>query len=159
MPRTARKAVEPMEEDIGQNQPRILKSAGPAKQALSSQHIELVDRPVDPEKLAMLAFMEEMVTVYIHPTTNEQDEQVFEIYNNGDKVLFRRNEEKTVKRKFVYGLAKSRTTNYTQQEVINAEGVRDYKYFPHTGLRYPFSPRQDDNPRGADWLRATLGEP
>jgi hypothetical protein len=148
------------DEEIGQLGARTLKSTGAASDAL--------DRPVvgdgivsqkaklDPEKAAMLAFFEEPVTVQIHTTSDKTAEQVFEIFNNGLREVFKRGETKTVKRKFVNELAMRKVTVYENEEVRAADGTKQYKYTPRSGLRYPFSVTRDDNPKGADWLRFTL---
>lgn len=150
------KTIEPMEQTIGQDVPRTMKSTGPAREALEPAYIQTVDRPVDQEKLAMLAFMEMPVTVQIHTTTDPTAEQVFDITNGGKRELFRRGETKTVARKFVNILASAKITTYTQQRRRNDEGIMEDVQVPRTALRYPFSVLDDKHPRGADWLRATL---
>ena len=154
-------ASEPMEQTVGQDNPRMLKSTGPAAEALEPPLIEPVDRPLDsldPEKLAMLKFMDDSVTVHIHSTTNKEDEQIFEFFNNGRREVFRRNEKKTVKRYFVDMLARAKITTYTQETVVDSAGVKQIKNIPHTGLRYPFSVINDPHPLGPSWLNAVLAE-
>jgi len=152
------KHLEAAEQKVGQDKPRVLKSTGPAKEALESAVIEIVDRPVDPEKVAMLAFMEEMVEVHIHDNNDPTSEQVFEIFNNGQREVFRRGERKAVKRKFVNELATRKITTYTQERKQGPDGVMHDVQVPRTALRYPFSVINDPHPRGADWLRATLAQ-
>jgi hypothetical protein len=144
------------QEHVVQEAPRRLKSTGAARDALERRGVQIVERPVDEEKLAMLAFMEEPVTVHIHTTSDKEAEQVFEIFNNGQREVFRRGETKTVKRKFVNELATRKTTTYVNQRKRDAEGTQMEVYVPQTALRYPFSVVQDAHPRGADWLKATL---
>jgi hypothetical protein len=154
-------ASEPMEQTIGQDNPRIMKSTGPAAESLEPSLIEPVDRPLDamdPEKMAMLQFMEDSITVHIHSTTNKEDEQIFEFFNNGRREVFRRNEQKTVKRYFVDMLARAKTTTYTQDTITDSTGVKQIKNIPSTGLRYPFSVVNDPHPLGRDWLRSVLAE-
>jgi hypothetical protein len=144
----------------GQDTPRVMKSTGPAREALEAAGFEVVDRPVDGEKVAMLAFMEEPVTVHIHTTTDKTAEQIFEIFNNGDREVFRRGETKTVKRKFVNELATRKLTTFTQERRRNPEtNIMEDVQIPQTAIRYPFSVVEDPHPRGADWLRATLAQP
>lgn len=147
---------EPMEQTIGQDAPRTMKSTGPAREALEPAYIQTVDRPVDQEKLAMLAFMEMPVQVQIHTTTDPTAEQVFEVINGGKREFFRRGEVKTVARKFVNILASSKITSFTQKRVRDQEGIMQDVQVPSTALRYPFSVLNDPHPRGPDWLRATL---
>lgn len=153
------KTIEAMEMDVGQQEDRVLKSTGPAEQALDK--VKLVantDKPVDEEKMAMLAFMAQPITVQIHTTTNKNDEQVFEFIVNGRPYFFRRGEQKTVPRFVVDRLARCKPTTYTDREVINEDGIKDIVYTPHVGVRYPFSVIHDPHPRGPDWLRHTLAE-
>jgi hypothetical protein len=96
------------------------------------------------------------VTVHIHTTSDKEAEQVFEIFNNGQREVFRRGETKTVKRKFVNELAIRKTTTYINQRKRGEDGVQMEVYQPQAALRYPFSVVQDAHPRGADWLKATL---
>jgi hypothetical protein len=154
-------ASEPMEQTVGQDNPRMMKSTGPAAESLEPALIEPVDRPLaalDQEKLAMLKFMEDAITVHIHSTTNKEDEQIFEFFNNGRREVFRRNEQKTVKRYFVDMLARAKTTTYTQDTITDAQGVKQIKNIPSTGLRYPFSVVNDPHPRGREWLTSVLAE-
>jgi hypothetical protein len=154
------KTIEAMEMQHGQDNPRVMKSTGPAREALEAAQFEVVDRPVDLEKLAMLAFMEELVEVEIHTTADPTAEQIFEVGNNGNIELFKRGERKTVKRKFVNELATRKVTTFTQERRRNERtGVMEDVQIPHTSLRYPFSVTHDDHPRGRDWLRATLAQP
>jgi hypothetical protein len=152
------KTIEPMEMQIGQDAERRMKSTGPAREALESAYIQVVDRPVDEEKVAMLAFMEEPVTVHIHTTSDPIADQIFEIFNNGQREVFRRGETKTVKRKFVNELATRKLTTFSQQRRQNVLGVWEDFQVPQTALRYPFSVTRDDHPRGADWLRSVLAQ-
>lgn len=147
---------EPLEETIGQDVPRVMKSTGPAKDALEPAYIQAVDRPVNKEKLEMLAFMEEPVTIEIHTTADPTAEQVFTVANGGKREFFRRGEVKTVARKFVNILASSKITTFSQKRVRDDEGIMQDVQVPRTALRYPFSVIEDKHPRGKDWLRATL---
>ena len=156
------KSVEPMEQQIGQDAKRVMKSTGPASEALEPANIQVVDRPMaalDQEKLAMMAFMEEPVTVHIHSISDPKEAQIFPIGNNGQTEIFRRGETKTVKRKFVDILASRKITTYTQERRQNRQGIFEDVQIPHSSLIYPFSVVKDDHPRGADWLRAVLSQP
>jgi len=152
------KTFEPMEETIGQDVPRAMKSTGPAKDALEPALIVPVDRPVDNEKLQMLAFMEMPVEVTIHTTSDKTADQIFEIFNNNQREVFRRGETKTVKRKFVNELATRKLTTFTQERQRGPDGVMFDVQVPSTALRYPFSVLSDPHPRGGDWLRSVLNQ-
>lgn len=150
--------IDSQEMDVGQIGSRTMSSTGDAGSALSESVIEPVDRPIDNDKMAMLAFMAEPVTVRIATSTDPNAEQVFELNINGRLELFRRGETKTVPRYFVDRLARLKVTGYTQRETVNNEGIKDIVYDSHTGLKYDFAVIRDDHPRGAEWLRYTLAE-
>lgn len=153
------RALETAEQQVGQDGTRTLKSTGEARKALSRKQSEVIDdRPVDAEKLAMMTFMAEPVTIRIATTTDKNAEQVFEVNINGKLEFFRRGETKTVSRNFVDRLARLKTTIYSQREVINHEGIKDIVYDEHTGLKYDFAVVRDDHPRGAEWLKHVLAE-
>lgn len=121
---------------------------------------ENLDDPLVKEKAAMLAFMEEPVTVNIHEVSEDNADEAFFISVNNDKEFFRRGETKTVKRKFVEGLARARKTGYRAElRVDPITGVQEYVYPSKTGQRYPFSIIEDSNPKGRDWLTHTLRQP
>jgi len=97
IPTKHKSAFEPMEQTIGQDTPRTLHSEGDAADALDAAVIVPVDRPMDgmdAEKLAMLQFMEDELEIHIHSTSNKFDEQIFEVFINGKREVFRRNETK-----------------------------------------------------------------
>jgi hypothetical protein len=145
--------------DVGQDNPRLMKTTGKAKDALEPARIIPVDNPeLDQEKLANMAFMEEMVEIYIQPTSDKQAAPIFDVGCNGQREFFRRGETKAVKRKFVNILAGSKITTFTQQRRQNKEGIFEDVQIPTTSLAYPFSVTRDDNPLGAHWLRSVLAQ-
>ena len=150
---------EAAEQVIGQDKPRVMKSTGPAKEALEPALIEPVDRPVDLEWAANMAFAKELVTVRVAESTDKNAEQVVEIFNSGDRMLFPRGKEVTCERRFVETMARSKITSFTQKKVkIETTGIEQYVEVPHTALRYPFQVVRDDHPRGGDWLKSVLAE-
>ena len=118
--------------------------------------VQVADRMPDPEKVAMLAFMNELVTIRPATTTDKNADQIFEVTINGKTEVFRRGETKTVRRCFVDKLANLKLTSYQQREVTNEEGIKQILNVPHTGLRYDFAMVKDTNPMGEHWLKATL---
>ena len=155
-----RSTAEPVsQKEIGQGASRLLKSTGDSKEALDTPMIARAsDHGLDTEKMAMLAFMAEPVTVRIGTTTDKNAPQVFEINVNSNLHLFRRGETKTVPRYIVDRMLRLKQTVYTQKEVINAEGIKDIIHIPHTALLYDFSIERDTNPQGKSWERAVLAE-
>ncbi|HEY5799976.1 MAG TPA: hypothetical protein VIT92_07135 [Burkholderiaceae bacterium] len=169
MPRTSAKAdrtsvvvtnktVEPQEHQIGQDHHRVLKSTGPAAEALEPQIVQVVDRPVDQEKMAMMAFMNEPVTIRISPTNDPTAAQIFPVGNNGQIEIFKRGETKTVARKFVDILASRKLTTFTQIRRQNAQGIMEDVQVPSSALMYDFSVMHDPHPRGKDWLLSVLAQ-
>ena len=121
---------------------------------------ECQDESMLKEKAKMLAFMEEPVMIQIHEVTEESADHGFPVYVNGKPEVFFRGQTKTVKRKFVEGLARARKTGYKCVEQINqATGVKEFVYPSNTGLRFPFSVVEDRNPLGRQWLTHTLRQP
>lgn len=149
--------VETAEMPIEQAEPRLMRSAGPAEKALDEpKMVVTVDRPLDPEKTEMLAFMAEMVTVRVGTTADKNAEQVFEVNVNGRPYLFRRGIETTVPRYVVDRMARTKLGSITQKEVVNNEGDKDYLHVNQDVLRYDFAVTRDDNPRGKEWLQWTV---
>jgi hypothetical protein len=162
MARTPRNAIDnpvtkapvPMsEQEIGQQETRTMESMNEPKVIA-----KVSDQPLDSEKIQMLAFMNETVTVRIATSTDKNAEQCFELNINGKAEFFRRGETKNVKRFFVDRLMRLKQTVYGQELVINKEGIKSYVYPPSTGLKYDFAIIRDDNPLGKSWERAVLAE-
>lgn len=142
------------EKEIGQQEARTLASMDELKVVQPAS-----DQPFDEEKMLMLQFMNEPVTIRIATSTDKNAEQCFELNINGKAEFFRRGETKTVKRFFVDRLLRLKQTVYGQDLVINKEGIKSYVYPPSTGLKYDFAIIRDDNPLGKSWERAVLAEP
>lgn len=157
--RSTRKDLNASEQTVGQDRPRTLRSTGPAADALEPQHIEPVDGPLNPEKAAALAFMEEELLVVVHDSTNDNDEPIPAVWNSGRAQYFIRGQHQRVKRKFVEVLARLKITKYTQRLEKDGAGNDTYKNIPHTALRFPFSVIEDPSgQKGADWLKRVLAE-
>ncbi len=127
-------------------------------QMIEQTSVANLDSKVDQEKLRNIAFMEEMVMVDIHTSSNQFDDQVFEISVNGESVIFKRGERKAVPRKFVEGLARAKPIGYSSQEFRDEAGLTQIRYPTHIGVRYPFS-LVNASPRDTAWLQHVLGQP
>ena len=148
------------EMEVPQGESRVLKSTGPASKALDENIIQIVgERVMDSEKMQMMAFMNEPVTVRVATTGDKQAEQIFELTIHGKTEVFKRGETKTVPRNFAALLLRLKTTNYVQREVMSADGARQYVHDPVTALKYDFSMVRDDNPLGKSWMESLLREP
>lgn len=141
-------------EQVGQDGERLFNDDG-----LVHVQTQALDDPRMIAKADLERFMNEPVTVEIHEVSEDQADQVFEVFSNGQVEVFRRGERKTVKRKFVESLARAKKTGYQNVEYTDENGVRGFKYPAKTGLRYPFAVLEDANPRGRDWLNAVLRQP
>lgn len=150
---------EPLEHQVGQDHERVMKSTGPAREALQPAYFEGVDRPVDAEKLELMRFNEDELEVHVHLTNEKEAEAVFEVSVNGRSEFFRRGERKKCRRKFVEQMARAKITTYAQERRGTADGEMYDVQIPTTALRYPFSVLKDPHPRGADWLESVLAQP
>ncbi len=179
------KTIDSTQEQIGNDQPRVLKSSGPTAEALapadnSQQHDRLMPgggidlsglRPdmTAAERLAYkrahdyeyqdnLKFMAELLEIYIIPSTNPQDSKLFPVATNTGSHVFERGKTYTVRRNVVEILARCKRTGYSQKDFVNPDGVMDSMQIPTTALAFPFQVTRDDNPKGAHWLRFTLAQ-
>lgn len=149
------KRFEAEDNQIGQDGNRSFSQDGELIQVETRK----LDEDAMKTKVDTLAFMEEKVTVEIHEVTEENADHGFPVSVNGETEIFFRGQQKTVKRKFVEGLARARKTGYKCLERRTADGGIEYYYPSHTGLRFPFSVVHDPNPKGIDWLKHTLRQP
>jgi hypothetical protein len=106
---------------------------------------------------ARLAFNEEEVKIIVHESTDKNAEAIVDVYVNGIPQRFIRGMEQNVKRKFVEVLARARHTSLKTEVEIKGDSVVN-RIVRNSALRYPFSVREDRNPKGADWLRKILAE-
>ena len=151
-----KKAIDATDYQIGQSGVATMPAEGEAR--IEETDIQIVDGPKAMKKAEALAFMEELVTVVVHHSTDENAEQLVPIHVNGKTQLFPRGEPVTVKRKYVEGLVRAKPVNYRSEEYVNQSGDKAYRYPRNMGLRYPFQVERDDNPKGRDWLKKILAE-
>ena len=156
--RSTRQFVE-AEEHIQQPKARVMRSGGNARTSLESEHVIAVDRPVSKEKLEILAFMEEELTILVHDTTDPTAEPLPEIINGGGKnrQYFIRGQEQRVKRKYVEVLARAKRTARGNEKFKDSNGDDAYRYPAHTAPRFPFTVIEDSQ-KGKEWLKAILSE-
>jgi len=103
------------------------------------------------------AFMHELVTINVDPTTDENSPPYVIVSVNGTNCPVPRGVSVDIKRKYVEVLARMKETRYTQ---IQGDSGRpdDLRMIERTGLCYPFDMIQDKNPRGRAWLSKVLAE-
>lgn len=141
--------------DTHQGRARAMKSTGPARDSLDESAIEVPAQLPSMDKLAALAFMEEMVTVVVHESTDPGSDPLPMVSNGGDKnrQYFVRGLEQTVKRRYVEVLARSRVTKFVQEKYTDVQGNESYRYNPRSVPQFPFSVLQD-TPRGKAYWKA-----
>lgn len=166
---TPRRMVESQEQDIPQGGTREF--SGPEQ--LNEAHSETVDghhqapvleslgfdangKRIRPKKwFDEMAFMNEMVTVRIHPSTDRNANPLPDVYVNGRVQRFERGEEISVRRCYVERLALSRMTTFDNKKVKGPDGEDKYIYPSRTAEVYPFTVI-GDTPKGESWLKSLL---
>lgn len=104
------------------------------------------------------AFMNELVTVEVHATTDENQAPHIIVNCNGTNQPILRGVRMQVRRKYVEILARMKETKYTQV-VPNPAAPDVSEMRARSGLAYPFTVVDDPNPRGRAWLQNVLAEP
>ncbi len=108
------------------------------------------------EVAAREAFMNEIVTVIVHASTDENQPTHIVLDCNQFKQTFFRDVPTPCRRMFVEILARCKETKYTQQR--NQIELDRSEMQARTALAYPFSVTEDKNPKGRAWLSAILAE-
>lgn len=118
---------------------------------------EVIDGPLPKGKLEMDAFMNEIVTVVVHDTTDKNAARIVPVSVNGRTQNFIRGLAQKCRRCYVERLARAFETSY-QQNLDPGQGEGVNTLYPHPALSYPFSVIEDRNPDGQAWLRKVLAE-
>ena len=124
---------------------------------IGREELEVVDKPIPMDLIAHEAFMNEIVTVVVHDSNDENESDVVMVGVNGVSQYFRRGTYQDVKRKFVERLARAKSTSYSQN-LDERMGESMNVLRPKNALKYPFSIISDANPNGSAWLKAVLSE-
>ena len=103
------------------------------------------------------AFMNEMVTVMVADTTDENVNPMPTPSVNGVMQPIMRGVPTRVKRKYLEVLARCKETKYSQRTANPMEPDR-IEMIPRTAFTYPFSVVEDLNPKGNAWLKAVMAE-
>lgn len=143
---------------VGQDAPREMSVTGPA--TITDPVIEPVTAEAlrNKDKLDKLKFMDEPVTVLVHPSSDKNAKPYLELFVNGIRQNVARGANQTIKRKYVEVLARMKLTSYVTQTPIE-EGEARNVITPSTGLVAPFSVLHDPSgARGAAWLSEVLAE-
>ena len=103
------------------------------------------------------AFMNELVTVRLADTTDENAAQHIILSVNGTTQPMFRGVAQTIKRKYLEVLARCKESKYTQRTANPNEPDR-IAMVQRTAFAYPFELIEDKNPKGAAWLANILAE-
>lgn len=121
--------------------------------------IEPISANADLKKLAReAAFMEEFVTIFVHPQggDNAATHVTLNVNGTNQPVFFGHNT--TIRRKYVEVLARMKETNYSQQAANFMNPEISNALIPRSSQVHPFSVVEDKNPKGAAWLAHILSE-
>jgi hypothetical protein len=103
------------------------------------------------------AFMNEMVTIILADTTDENAPPHIILSVNGVTQPLLRGVPTMVRRKFVEVLARCKESKYNQRTANPMEPDR-IEMVQRTAFAYPFEVVEDKNPKGRAWLRAVMTE-
>lgn len=107
---------------------------------------------------AQLLFMEELVTIQIHDTGDEQQEQLVPVFCNGRSQYLPRGKDITIKRYFVERLLRAKPENVKTRLTRTVEGDIRNHIDKTRSLKYPFSIVRD-TPKGLVWAKRIRAEP
>lgn len=106
-----------------------------------------------------LKFNEDMLTIVIHETEDENAEFLIPVGNNGVPQSILRGQEIQVKRKFVEVLAHAKAVKIKTPEFVDNTGGRSIRIDKTSAHRYPFSVIFDPaGAKGQAWLKARMAE-
>jgi len=121
--------------------------------------VDTVSQVVDLRELAASEmFMNEMVEVMVHSSTDENQSPHVILNCNGTNQPIMRGVPTRVRRKYVEILARMKETKYSQV-TRNAAAPDQIDMIARHGLAFPFEMLSDENPRGRAWLQNVLAEP
>jgi len=120
--------------------------------------IEPVAASVSSAKIEEEKFMNELVTVMIHQTTDKNANPIPEVSVNGRIQRFVRGHEQRVRRCYVEVLARAKQTIFGNVKTRDAEGNDMYHYPSTTAEVLPFAVI-GDTPKGQAWLKKLLASP
>lgn len=140
----------------------MAKSNSPTKGIEITDDTPIVETVAESKDFSALAaseaFMNELVTVMVHSTTDENQAPHVIVNCNGTNQPIIRGMPTKVRRKYVEILARMKETKYTQV-TRNASAPDQIDMIARHGLAYPFDLIDDANPRGRAWLQNVLAEP
>ena len=154
--RRGRRELSTADMEVGQRSDLLIPATGPLVR--EREEIEQLDAPIIDNTLEELAFMEEVLTIHIEPTSEKYAKQVVDVYVNGVAEWIPVGKPYKVRRKYVEVLARAK------QETINTVSGSTDDVNPENRVqrfnasKYPFSVLNDPSPRGAAWLTRLIAE-
>lgn len=104
------------------------------------------------------AFMEELVVIQVHKSTDKNAVPQVPVGINGDKIWIPRGVPVRLPRKFVEVLARSQEATFSTDDNPDPNADEGKMIRRTNGQVYPFSVIQDRNPRGRAWLERVTRE-
>ncbi|MCP3683285.1 MAG: hypothetical protein GY861_11405 [bacterium] len=102
-------------------------------------------------------FMNDILTINVHPTSDKEQNPVIIPSVNGVNQPIIRGRDCRVKRKFVEALARNRHTGY-EQSVPDVTKPHKYVMVPSMVIKDPFVVKHDPHSRGSEWLSRIVNE-
>lgn len=147
----ARKITEAHDDKLGKGKALDLGEIG------EGEPIECVTEKDFTRAVELEVFMNDILTVIVHQSTEEGALDFAPPQVNGLNQPILRGAESKVKRKYIEALARCRTTKYVQQ-VIDSSKPENIQMVERTQLTYPFAVLDDPNPNGKQWLDSILAQ-
>lgn len=168
---TSRKMTESQEQQVGQDSVREFvgdeELNKPKSETMDGHHLggelERIGFDANGKRIRSkkwheeMAFMNEIVTVRVHPTTDKNANPIPDVYVNGRVQRFVRGEEVKCRRCFVEVLARAKSTTFDNLKTKGPDGEDKYVYPSHTAEVFPFVVI-GDSPKGEAWLKRVLAE-
>jgi hypothetical protein len=152
-PAIIRKTLEAAEQELGGNGVANMAPSGAPE--ITHDNVIVADRMPSTDKAELLQFMAEKCRVQILNVSDEQADPNFTIAVNGEKFHFFRDQEYTIPRYVVEGLARAKPVGYKNEEFTMQDGTKSVRWPKRAGLRYPFAVIGDTE-RGKTWLQGVL---
>ena len=131
---------------------------GSAVELIDDQTIETPASTEFGREMQEEAFMNELVTIRVADTTDDNAAPHFICNVNGSNQPIFRGATQVIKRKYLEVLARCKESKYNQRTANPMEPDR-IEMVSRTALAYPFEVLEDKNPKGRAWLNAVLAEP
>lgn len=116
-----------------------------------------LDDPELRKKVETEAFYQEPVTIQLNPTSERHADPYANPSVNGNGIVIRRGEVKTIPRCYVEVLARATVAQYQNEEYQKNNGEHAVRWPVTMGWRYPISIVKD-TPEGLEWYQNLLRE-